>query len=285
MSFIKNIQNRFHQGSVVEKLIYANIVVYVLTVFMSVFKRLFKGTNNLILEWFALSVDINSLFYKPWTLISFGFLHADFIHILSNLIVLYYIGNLFIDYFTQKQLLQFYSLGTLFGGLLFLLSYNYFPLFENQFAQLIGASAGISALFLGIATYMPNYQLKIRFIGFVKLWHLAAIWVLLDVMQLAGNNAGGHFAHIGGAVFGFLYVRRASHQKTDLWASIKKFLTLNNKPLKTVYKSKTSSFSKKPSATQQAKIDEILDKISKSGYEVLTKSEKDYLFQQGKKNS
>ena len=285
MSFIKNIQNRFHQGSVVEKLIYANIVVYVFTVFMSVFKRLFKGTNNLTLEWFALSVDINSLFYKPWTLISFGFLHADFMHILSNLIVLYYIGNLFIDYFTQKQLLQFYSLGTLFGGLLFLLSYNYFPLFENQFAQLIGASAGISALFLGIATYMPNYQLKIRFIGFVKLWHLAAIWVLLDVMQLAGNNAGGHFAHLGGALFGFLYVRRASHEKIYLWTRIKKFLTLNKKPLKTVYKSKTSSSSKKPSVTQQAKIDEILDKISKSGYEVLTKSEKDYLFQQGKKNS
>jgi membrane associated rhomboid family serine protease len=121
-----------------------------------------------------------------------------------NMIVLFYMGNLFIEYFTQKQVLTFYLLGTVFGGLLFVISHNYFPLFEGKQAVLVGASAGISAIFVGIATYMPNYQLKLRFIGFIKLWYFAAIWVVLDVLGLIGNNAGGHFAHLGGALFGFL---------------------------------------------------------------------------------
>ena len=258
---------------------------FLFSIFFDVVQGLYNGQTNWLIQWFSLDSSTDTFLSKPWSIVSYGFLHADFIHLLMNMIVLYYIGNLFVEYFTQKQLLTFYLLGTIFGGLLFIVSHNYFPFFEGRQSVLVGASAGISAIFIGITTHMPNYQLKIRFIGFVKLWHLAAIWVLLDVMQLAGNNAGGHFAHLGGALFGFLYVRRASHEKIYLWTRIKKFLTLNKKPLKTVYKSKTSSSSKKPSVTQQAKIDEILDKISKSGYEVLTKSEKDYLFQQGKKNS
>ena len=179
----------------------------------------------------------HSLFTKPWSLISYGFLHEGFIHIIFNLIALYFIGNLFIDYFTQKQLFTFYLIGTFFGGLFYLFSQNYFPLFEGKTTTLIGASAGISTIFIGISTYMPNFELKIRFIGFVKLWYLAAIWVSLDVLGLTGENAGGHFAHLGGSIFGFLYINKVRNRKFNIFKKLFSIFSPKNKPLKTVYKS------------------------------------------------
>lgn len=283
MSIINNIQTRYKNATIVEKLIYINITVFALTLLTTVFSNLFESPVNIIIQWFSLNSEFNFFITKPWTIISYGFLHADFIHILFNLIVLYYFGNLFIQYFTQKQLLTFYLLGTFFGGLVFLLSYSYFPLFANQQVPLVGASAGISAIIVGIATYMPNYQLKLRLIGFVKLWHLAAIYIALDVLQLAGDNAGGHFAHIGGAIFGFLYVNQASNTETKIWNKIATIFSVKKKPLKTVYKSKKTTVKKQTNTTyKQQKINAILDKISKSGYDTLSQDEKDFLFKQGK---
>ena len=236
-----------------------------------------------MIQWFSLDASTDSLITKPWSLISYGFLHEGFIHIIFNLIALYFIGNLFIDYFTQKQLFTFYLLGTFFGGLFYLFSQNYFPLFEGKTTTLIGASAGISTIFIGISTYMPNFELKIRFIGFVKLWYLAAIWVSLDVLGLTGENAGGHFAHLGGSIFGFLYINKVRNRKFNIFKKLFSIFTPKKKPLKTVYKStnntKTNSNTKD---FTQKKIDIILDKISKSGYDTLTKEEKEILFKQGK---
>jgi len=282
MSTISNLKHRFERGSIVEKLIYINILLFVLTLLISVFQSLYKNDVNWIIQWFSLDAKIDSLFTKPWTLITYGFLHADFLHILFNLIALYFIGNLFIDYFTQKQLLTFYILGTFFGGIFYLFSQNYFPLFEGKTSVLVGASAGISAIFIGIATYMPNYELKIRFIGFVKLWYLAAIWVGLDVLGLAGGNAGGHFAHLGGSLFGFLFVSKASNKEIVIFKSITELFSRKKKPLKTVYKSTNTKRETTKSDFTQKQIDEILDKISKSGYDTLTKAEKEFLFKQGK---
>lgn len=284
MSNLKNLKSRFESGTIVEKLIYINIFIFIFTLFISVFQELFKNNTNFLIEWFSLDATTDSLFTKPWSLISYGFLHEGFIHILFNLIALYFIGNLFIDYFTQKQLLTFYLLGTFFGGLFYLFSQNYFPLFEGKTTTLIGASAGISAIFIGISTYMPNYELKIRFIGFVKLWYLAAIWVGLDVLGLAGGNAGGHFAHLGGSVFGFLYVSQVSNTKINIFKQLFSVFTPKKRHLKTVYKSNnnTKTTTIKTDFTQK-QIDEILDKISKSGYDTLTSNEKEFLFKQGRK--
>jgi len=131
---------------------------------------------------------------------------------------------------------------------------------------------------------MPNYQLKLRFIGFVKLWYLAAFWLTLDVIALVGDNAGGHFAHLGGSLFGFLYVTKANNKEIDLFNRISSLFKTKKKPLKTVYKSakRTPNSEKNTDLTQQ-QIDAILDKISKSGYDTLTKTEKEFLFRQGKK--
>ncbi|QVY66706.1 rhomboid family intramembrane serine protease [Polaribacter sp. Q13] len=284
MSFIDEIKNRYKSGNIVEKLIYVNIAVFVFTLLVSVFQDLYKGEINWVVEWFSLDDNLSSILTKPWTIITYGFLHADFLHILLNLITLFFVGNLFIEYFTQKQLLTFYLLGTLFGGILFILSQNYFPLFQGQSSMLVGASAGISAIFIGITTYMPNYQLKIRFIGFVKLWHLAAIWVGLDILALSGGNAGGHFAHLGGALFGFFYVKKAANKEIKIWEYFSSFFSSKQKPLKTVYKApkKTANSSNNNNLNQQ-QIDSILDKISKSGYDTLTKAEKEFLFKQGRK--
>lgn len=282
MNIIQEIKNRYINGNIVEKLIFINIGVFVFALLLSVFSRLYNGEGNFIVNWFSLDDNFTSMFTKPWSIISYGFLHGGFLHILFNLIGLYFIGNLFLQYFSEKQLLSFYLLGTFFGGILYLLSQNYFPLFEGKRTYLVGASAGVSAIFVGVAAHIPNYQLNIRFIGYVKLWYLAAIWVGLDVLGLVGTNAGGNFAHLGGALFGFLYVKRASNKEITVFDSIGNLFKKKGKPLKTVYK---SAEKKKQTQTNlnQEQIDKILDKISKSGYDTLTKLEKEFLFKQGNK--
>lgn len=284
MSFIDKLKLRYQTGTIVEKLIYINVAVFAFTLLISVFQGLYKGQANFLMQWFSLESDFNAIFSKPWSIISYGFLHAGFLHLLLNMIVMYFIGNLFVQYFTQKQLLNFYLLGTFFGGALYLVSQNYFPLFEGQASMLVGASAGISAIFMGIATYIPNNRIHVRFIGPVKLWYLAAIWIALDVVGLIGGNAGGHFAHLGGALFGFLYVNQASNKEIGIFDQLFSFFKKKKTPLKTVHKNPKNY--KKPATNSnlnQQQIDKILDKISKSGYDTLTKAEKEFLFKQGKK--
>ena len=283
MSFINTLKNKYKTGTIIEKLIYLNIAIFLLTLLITVFQGLYKGEQNFLIEWFSLDNNLDAFLTKPWSIISYGFLHADFIHLIFNMITLYFIGNLFIQYFTEKQALTFYILGTLFGGFLYVISQNYFPLFEGRNTTLVGASAGISAIFIGIATYMPHYQIKIKFIGFVKFWHLAAIWLAFDLVGLIGTNAGGSFSHLGGSLFGYLYVQQASNKKTNISTIFSSFFKRKEKPLKTVHKSaKRKQKTVKNSNQNQEKIDVILDKISKSGYDTLTKTEKEFLFKQGK---
>ncbi|WNW02837.1 rhomboid family intramembrane serine protease [Tenacibaculum sp. HL-MS23] len=285
MNTLDNLKYRFKNAGIVEQLIYVNLAVFLLVFITNTFGFLFQSNNNLLVEWFSLPANFDEFLYKPWTIITYGFLHTSFLHILLNLVALFYIGHLFKQYFTSKQLLNFYLLGTLFGGILFLISYAIFPVLlkEANISVLLGASAGISAIFIGIATYIPNYELKFPLIGFVKLWTLACIWVAIDIIQIPAGNAGGHIAHIGGAIFGFLYVVRASNKELEILKPLKKFFERKEKPLKTVYKSgKKPSKNNYKKSENQAEIDNILDKISKSGYDTLTKSEKDFLFKQGK---
>ncbi|MDG2074013.1 MAG: rhomboid family intramembrane serine protease [Polaribacter sp.] len=284
MSLIQKLQNKFRYANIVEKIISINVAVFVLIFTFNTLGFLFK-TNGSIADWFILPATFDGFISKPWTIITYGFIHVDFIHILMNLISLYFIGNLFVNYFTPKQFISFYILGTLFGGIVFLLSYNLFPVFANDVSNsvLLGASAGVSAIFIGLATYIPNYQFKIPLIGFVKLWHLAAIWVVLDIIQIPAGNGGGRLAHIGGALFGFLYVNQASTTEIAMWSKIKELFSIKRNPLKTVYKSKKTVQKKQTNTTyKQQKINVILDKISKSGYDTLSKEEKDFLFKQGK---
>lgn len=283
MGVVDDLKLKFNTGTIVQQLIYINSAIFVISLLLNITQSLYGGGLSFIEKWFALSDNYNELFYKPWTVISYGFLHGSFLHILFNMIALYFIGNLFIQYFTQKQLLNFYILGTFFGGLLYLISQNYFPIFQGKNTYLVGASAGVSAIFIGLATYIPNFSLKIRFIGFVKLKNLALIWIGLDILSLTGSNAGGAFSHLGGALFGFIYVNQASNREISFFKNLFSIFKRKQKPLKTVYKSKKKNNVSAGKNNDQKRVDTILDKISKSGYDALTKNEKEFLFKQGKK--
>lgn len=285
MNVLENLKYRFKHAGIVEQLIYVNLAVFLLVFVTNTFGFLFQSKTNFLVEWLALSANFDDFILKPWTIITYGFLHTSFLHILLNLIALFYIGHLFKQYFTSKQLLSFYLLGTLFGGIVFVASYNFFPVFAEDIDinVLLGASAGISAIFIGIATYIPNYELKFPLIGFVKLWVLACIWIAIDIIQIPAGNAGGHLAHLGGALLGFFYVRSASNKELDIFKSINKLFSKKERKLKTVYKSGNKTPKPNVDKTRnQEEVDAILDKISKSGYDTLSKSEKEFLFKQGK---
>jgi membrane associated rhomboid family serine protease len=276
LNIINDIKQAWYKATIVEKVIYVNVFSFLITVLLS----------NFIIEWFALPISFDQFLYKPWTLITYAFIHERLFHVLSNLLVLYYIGNLFLNFYSKKQFLNFYFLGAIFGAIVFL-SYNYIA--AKNGAPLGGASAAVTTIFVAIATKIPRYALQLRFIGSVELWVLAAIWVALSILQLANPDNGGAVAHISGAAFGYLYANQLE-KGNDIgkWfeAILNYFTNLmepkKRGPLKTVYKSKSRVSKDEVSKTKQRKVDEILDKISKSGYESLNQEEKDFLFRAGK---
>lgn len=221
------------------------------------------------------------------------------------MLILYFSGIYFLNYFSPKRLLNFYFLGVIMGALIYMLSYNLFPAFQGTGrSYLIGASAGVMAVLVGIATQVPNMRVRLILIGGVKFWYIAAFLVALDVIQIPMGNPGGHLAHLGGAGLGYFYTKQLQkgndigawfEKIMDSFASL--FSSGKRKPkMKTVYKksnkkksarkgSGTSANSSKMNKTEkQKRVDDILDKISKSGYDSLSKSEKDFLFKAGKED-
>ena len=285
MSTLKDVQSHFRMSNIITQLIYINVGVYVLTLLVGVFSSLLQSKGNLLLDWFSLYSTLDEFITKPWGIVTYGFLHHGFFHVLFNMLWLYLFGRLTMDYFSSKQIWNFYLFGTVFGGLLFMLSMNYFPLFSKSQYVLAGASAGVSAIVIGTATYIPNYQVRLLLINIdVKVWHIAAVFILMDLISLAGNNAGGSFSHLGGALFGYFYVRQAKTSSSSS-SSFFDLFKKKQKPLRTVHKSqkrKTSAVTSNTKSDTQKRIDEILDKISKSGYDTLTKEEKEFLFKQKK---
>jgi membrane associated rhomboid family serine protease len=280
LNIINDIKEAYKNANVVEKIIYINVCLFLITVLFTKF----------IINWFALPASLDSFIFKPWTLISYSFLHENLLHILSNVLVLYYIGNLFLDFYTKKQFLNFYFLGGIFGGFMFLT--YYYVVDTAATLPLAGASAAVTTIFIAIATKIPRYALRLRFIGSIELWVLAAIWVSISILQLTNPYKGSAIAHISGAVFGFVYSKQLE-QGNDIGQWFEKILDFfstlvkpkKKSPFKAVYKTKkrTGKTTNIVPKTKQRKIDDILDKISKSGYESLTKEEKDFLFRAGKK--
>lgn len=285
MNWLTNLYHKFLSRSIVERIILLNVAIFILTYLFNTFSFLFQIDGNFIVNWFSLQPDFELLLFRPWTIITYGFLHLGFFHILFNMLVLYYFGNLFIDFFNSKQFLLYLLLGIISGGFIYMLSYNYMPGLKTQASLLMGASAGVMAIVIGISSHIPHYSLHFRFIGNIKLLYIAIVLVVLDVVQIPSGNAGGHLAHLGGSLIGFILTTYLN-QGTGLITWISGSMTKKEKrPLKTVYKStkKTTYQKRETKSEEQARIDSILDKISKSGYDTLTKEEKDYLFNAGKK--
>lgn len=246
-------------------------------------------------RWFVLSDDFDTLLFRPWTLITYGFLHYDFFHILFNMLWLYWFGQFVLNFFNGKRLLTVYLLGALFGGLLFVLAYNLFPVFAESKGYLIGASGAVTAIMIFIATYTPNTEFRI-FTFTIKLWHIAVFLFLLDLVRIpTSGNAGGLMAHVGGGLFGYIYaVQLAKGNDIGKWFEnfmdwiTNLFKPRSKKPFKKVHRTTHSpqqrSKPKDLKSDHQKKVDGILDKIGKSGYESLTKEEKDFLFKAGKED-
>lgn len=282
-NWIENIRYKYQTSNIAERIIFINIFVFVFTFVFNAFSALFGISGNFIIDWFALSPYFNDLLFKPWTIISYGFMHSGFFHILFNLIFLYYIGNLFLNFFNKKQFITYYFLGIIFGGFIYILSYNYLPGLKGQQTLLVGASAGVTAILIGLATHIPNYALRFQFFGNIKLMYIALGFIILDLIQIPDGNAGGHLAHLGGALIGYLLTRYLNKGNELIISFENIFKKSKDKPLKTVYKNRQSTHKKTINPKDhQAKIDRILDKISKSGYDTLSKEEKDFLFKVGK---
>jgi len=234
-----------------------------------------------IKEKLMLPSDIDKLISKPWSLITYMFIHDNFIHLLFNMIWLHFGGKLFLQYLNQKQLINIYILGGISGGILFIMAFNYFPAFTlySENAKAIGASASVLAVVFALTTYTPNYSIQIPLIGYIKLKHIAIFYIILDFLSIPKGNAGGHIAHLGGALFGYLYIinlrknsKSKSHSNTFIKYLINIFTPLKSKTIR-----------KKEKNNSQKEIDIVLEKISKSGYNSLNKEEKDLLFKSSKK--
>ena len=286
MSILEDIKSQYRTGGIVQKLIFWNIGLYLLSL---VFFYNFSFGNFNFPSWLALYSNFDDFIFSPWTLFSYMFLHAGFLHLLFNMMVLHFSGRLFETYFTQKQLFGLYILGGVFSGIAFLVAF----LVLGKTSVLVGASGAIMALLIATATYAPFMQIRLMLIGVVKLWQVAFVIVLLDLIQLPLENSGGHLAHLAGALFGFLYIKmlNSGTDVSKLISSIQDFFEnilkpKKKTPFKKVHKNKpnpsATSFTKKEKTMDQKKIDDILDRISQSGYDSLTKEEKEFLFKAGK---
>lgn len=288
----EEITTSFKQGDALTRLILVNLGVFVVFLLLRIIGFLFQvQLAEAFTQWTALPSNLSTLITRPWTLFTYMFLHEGFLHILFNMLWLFFGGRLFMEYMGGRKLLSTYILGGLAGGILYIIAYNVFPSFSE--AVLVsnnrGASAGVMAIVIGVATYAPRYPVKVFFTLNAQLWMIAAAALLMDIIYLGdGNNAGGHIAHLGGALFGYLSVSQLKNGK-DWTEGFSKFMDnivnwFKPKPkMKTVYTntSKKSTYREKQVHNQQ-RMDDILDKISRSGYESLSKEEKDYLFKIGK---
>lgn len=289
MTFKEQFNIRIQQLNSAEKLILINVVCFVLPMLIKTVLFLFNISSTNFFNWFELSASWIDLPTKPWSIITYSFLHSGFFHLFWNMYLLFFSSKLFLNLFPSNTFFNVYFLGVVVGGITFILSYTFFPVFQNSSPVMIGASAGVMAVFIFMSTYSPD--LEIRLILFnVKLRYLGIAFLLLDIVQIPYGNAGGHLAHLGGAILGFYYVKQLKNGK-DIGKPFKNFIDkiiniFRRKPkMRTVYKrEKSQKINKKVSdaGEKQKRIDRILDKISISGYESLTQAEKDFLFKVGK---
>ena len=294
-----NLISRFKSCSSVGKYIYANVALFVFVVLIAVFSLLLNspGASDRLVRYLELPASPVQLVRQPWSLFTYMFLHADLWHILWNMVALNIFGKVFLNLFSVRHFVSFYILGGLFGGLFYVLALNLFPYFAPlaPHSYLLGASASVLAVTVASAVRAPEYRLNLFLFGSVKLSTIAAITVLISFLMISGNNAGGNFAHLGGAFAGWL-VATLLGKGIDLTSVV-------NKPLdwmSTIFKKRPPRAKKrgkfKFSAStggakhasdysynagkraDEAEIDRILEKIKKGGYASLSDQEKKRLF-------
>tara|TARA_B100000768_G_scaffold17837_1_gene16278 strand:- start:1174 stop:2025 length:852 start_codon:yes stop_codon:yes gene_type:complete len=282
MGLIDKLKYNFINLDILQKIILIMIVFFVIPYLINTILFLFNLSDFSIISLFDVSPDLIDLLSKPWSLITYGFFHSDLWHLFGNMIILYLSGSVVLNLFGNERLIKIFILGVLYGSIAYLISYNLFPAFNNIKSSMIGSSAGVMAVFIFLASYDPSYRFRILTFN-VKIIYLASFLIILDIIQIPNGNSGGHIAHLGGAFLGYLYHKKMIQgEEYGNW-----IIYLYNYIFKRKEKFKKRKPRQKTSKSRadvivQKKIDSILDKISKSGYDSLTKEEKETLFKAGK---
>ena len=307
MAIIDTVKHKWRVSTMLMRLIYVNIAVF-LVIRIGAIVCMFAGVSELVwLRWFELASMPQWLCDTPWTVVTYMFSHFDVLHILFNMLWLYWFGTVFMLTGTQKQVFALYLYGGIGGALLYLLAFNTLPAFAGQASLLIGASASVIAIVVATAVIHPEYRMGLLFIGSVSLKWIAIITLGLFMLGLTGNNAGGHVAHVGGAVVGLIYglcfkngrdITKPFNKLIDRMVvafsggvrvkrpKAKRFTKSHKKQqTETAQKQSQDKRQKDINATpeDQAALNAILDKIKKSGYSALTADEKRRLFEVSKR--
>lgn len=272
MELKNKIKNYYINSNSVQKIIIINILIFIFPLLIKTILHLFNLNDIDIVSFFTIESDLLKIIFKPWSVLTYGFFHSGFYHLFWNMLMLYYFGNRLQNLFGDKLFYNIFFNGIIFGALLYVVSYNVFPVFKGSESQMIGASAGVMAVLFYLSSYNPNLRIRL-FIVDVKLIYIALFLLILDIIQIPNGNSGGHIAHIGGALTGYCLLKY-NYQGLNL-PSIMSFFKFS----KNIKKTKIKSYK-----IDQKKIDIILDKISESGYDSLSKDEKNYLFKAGNKN-
>ena len=279
----KNAWNKENNGLI--KIILINVIVFVSMSILEVFITLsgFGELFNLFLNKLMLPASLKVFIFQPWSLLTYFFLHMNFMHILWNMLFLYWFGKIIHENIGNNAVISLYIIGGIIGGLSYMALFNIIPYYDNRVSEslMLGASAGVFSVVVGSATLLPNYTFYLLFLGPFRIKYIALFYVLLSFFDVTGSNAGGEIAHLGGALMGYLYIRQLQNG-VNMGKGIIDILNIFNKNKKEVIskEEKTNEIKKDIS---QDEIDKILDKISDSGYKSLSNNEKEKLFNASKK--
>ena len=292
MEILSDIKQTFKEGSALVRLIYINLAVFLVLKILAVIFFLSNQTVSPA-DWLSVPSDPAFLVKRPWTLLTYMFTHAGFIHILFNLLGLYWFGKLFLYRLENTKLVAVYFFGGLCGAVFYFIAYNIFPVFAGTNGLLLGASASVFAVLVAIAAYTPNEEITLSFIGTFRLKYIAIFYVLLSVTGISLSNPGGNIAHLGGAAWGWFYISQLNRGRS-IGEGLIGIASQVATALNGLFKPKSNlkvTFKKPPKDDHEynrvknkehEEINRILEKISRTGYDSLTASEKDLLFRQGK---
>lgn len=295
MGIWDEIKLTFRKGNNLYRLIYINIGVFLILVIVSGIGFLLNNPeiSGKALDLFSVPASFSALLARPWTLITYMFTHKEVLHILFNMLWLYWFGRIFLEYLDERKLVAVYLLGGISGALVYILSFNIFPVFAGVVSEsvAIGASASVMAIVIAIAAYVPDYVIQLFLFGRIKIKYMAlGIFVLTSIMDFSVNS-GGKLAHIGGAFFGYIYTVNLKHGH-DMGKGFNRIIDFfvtafkPRKKLKVTHKRVATEYEyNKIKAEHQKVINGILEKISKGGYDSLTKEEKQILFNESQKKN
>ena len=274
------------ENNALVKIILINVIIFIGASFIEVFLTL-SGAGNLfklIINKLMLPASFTSFIIQPWSLISYFFLHLNFTHILWNMLFLYWFGKIIQDNIGNNAVISLYVLGGIIGGLSYMALFNIIPYYENRISEslMLGASAGVFSIVAGSATLLPNYTFYLLFLGPVRIKYIALFYILLSFLDVTGSNAGGEIAHLGGALIGYLFIRQLQNG-INMGEGIINIINLFNRKKNKKEREETIINEEQKSDISQDEIDNILDKISESGYSSLSKKEKEKLFNASKK--